>query len=374
MKNVLVVDDESDVVQVVVEAIEQGIPGAKCVSMTDFDAAVDRIPELCPDAIVLDLMEGNRSNNLPGQRTWQSVWESRFCPIVIYTGWEGDLTPPIPPNHPFVKLVTKGSGSEAKVVARLKGFAPALAAIMSLRREVELVIQRVLRDTAGAGVISGDDESQLLHAGRRRLAASMDDPTATTQNALRSWEQYLLPPIGESPLTGDVLRKRGADRTSATEYRLVLTPSCDMVKGLKPSSVLVAKCESVASLVKSMSLSLKSSEREKSEGRLVKEALTQGVWNGWVPLPEFPGHIPHLVANLKDLEVIPFDFVCPEDPASAAFDRVASIDSPFREQVSWAFLTTVARPGMPDRDLQPWAAACVQAAEAATPSPGSESA
>jgi DNA-binding NarL/FixJ family response regulator len=364
MKNVLVIDDEAGVAEIVVEAIEHGIPGLKCEAVTDFAAASDRIAELRPDAIVLDLMEGNRSSNLPGERTWRSVWKDTFCPVVIYTGWEGDLTPPVPPNHPYVKVVIKGAGSEAQVVTHLKGFAPAVSAIKTLREEVELAIRQVLRDTAGAGVISGEDESQLLHAGRRRLAALMDAPTAATQNALKSWEQYLLPPIGESPLTGDVLCRRGADRSSCIEYRLVLTPSCDLVKGRKPSSVLVAKCGPVALLVKAMSLSLSPTKRQDSESRLVKEALTQGVWNGWVPLPEFPGHIPLLAANLKDLEVIPFAQVCSEDPADAVFDRVASIDSPFREQVAWAFLTTVARPGMPDRDLPTWATGCMRSATA----------
>lgn len=35
--------------------------------------------------------------------------------------------------------------------------------------------------------------------------------------------------------------------------------------------------------------------------------------------------------------------------------RVASIDSPFREQIVWAYMITSCRPGMPNRDMNLWA-------------------
>lgn len=38
-----------------------------------------------------------------------------------------------------------------------------------------------------------------------------------------------------------------------------------------------------------------------------------------------------------------------------AFERIASVDSPFRELVTWSYLQVAGRPGLPDRDLDEWA-------------------
>ena len=39
---------------------------------------------------------------------------------------------------------------------------------------------------------------------------------------------------------------------------------------------------------------------------------------------------------------------------SGEYIRVVSIDSPFREQIAWAYLNTAGRPGVPDRDFAIW--------------------
>lgn len=355
MKTILIIEDEQSVADVVSEAIKAGVEGASCEIEVNFDSALEHIASLRPDAIVLDLMEGGQQTNVPGQDTWASVWNESFFPVVIYTGWEGDLNPAVPKDHPFVKVVKKRAGSENQVVDELNNFGPALDAVRTLRTEIDAVIHQVLRDTAGAGLVSVADPNHLLHAGRRRIAASMDNPTMTGQRALTSWEHYLVPAVGNSPLTADLLRKHGAPADDPTAYRLILTPSCDLVIGRCTQTILVAKCQGGTNLISKMSLSLKPNRREESAEKCRKAALSTGVFEGYVPLPAFADKIPNLLANLKDLELIPFEAIGCTDPSQPAFERVASIDSPFREQVAWAFLTTSARPGMPERDLKLWA-------------------
>jgi CTP synthase len=307
-------------------------------------------------------MKGNHSTDLPGQKTWKDVWDATFCPIVIYTGWEGDIQPTVPANHPFVKLIAKGGGTLAAVVAALNGFAPAVDSVSKLRAEVDAVIHRVLRDTAGDGHLPMSDASHLLHAGRRRIAATMDDSTITSNRPMASWEQYLIPAMGESPLTADVLRKRDAQWDDPTAYRLVLTPSCDLVKGRCEQTLIAACCEGTARLAQKLSLSPNPNKLDDNAKTVIAKALTAGAFQGFLPLPGFPSRLPVMVANLKGLEVIQWESVGPVDSSTHEFVRVASIDSPFREQVAWAYLTTAARPGMPDRDLKPWAEEVVKAA------------
>jgi len=369
MKTVLIFDDDQPLAETIKEAIEQGVQGSACIIEIDFGKSAERIKDVRPDAIVLDLMKGQQSSELPGEKAWKDVWDATFCPIVIYTGWEGDIQPTVPTNHPFVKLIAKGGGTLAAVVDALNGFAPAVESVNKLREEVDKVIHKVLRDTAGDGHIPLDNAHHLLHAGRRRIAAMMDDPTLIGNRAMAGWEQYLIPAMGESPLTADVIRKRCGQRDDPTAYRLVLTPSCDLVKGRCEPTLIAACCEGTARLANKLSLSLTANKQDKDAEAVISKALTAGVFAGFLPLPGFPSHFPVMVANLKGLEVIKWESVGPIDSTTHDFLRVASIDSPFREQVAWAYLTTAVRPGMPDRDLKPWAEEIVKAASplASTP-------
>lgn len=370
MRTVLIIDDRQDVIDLLVEEIPRAIQGVTCVPERDFARAVQQVESIRPDAVILDLLEGAGVVDPPGQRTWQLIWTSgRFCPVIIYTAFDGELTPPVPSDHPFVKLVHKGQGSEARVIEHLQAFTPLVGALGSLHREIDLVVQRVLRDTVGAAVIGGNDATRLIHAARRRVAALMDEKTAAEGRELFSWEQYLVPALGDSPLTGDLLRTQGADWRSVESYRLILTPSCDLVRGRHEPTVLVAKCTGPVTLKTRLSLP---ANVDKATDRLKSGILTQGHMNGLFPLPEFPDRIPLLVASMQDLEVIRYEQIGSTETDGTSYDRVASIDSPFREQVAWAFLSTVARPGMPDRDLASWARQIAQVANTPTPPPSNQ--
>lgn len=366
MKTVLIIDDEKDLADEIKAAIEQGVDGASCTVELDFGQSAQTIKDMRPDAIVLDLMKGQHSTDLPGQSTWKDVWDSTFCPIVIYTGWEGDIQPPVPDSHPFVKRIAKGGGTLAQVVSTLNGFAPAVASVNKLRAEVDAVIHKVLRDTAGEAKLPMEDARYLLHAGRRRIAAVMDDCTVTENRKMECWEHYLVPAIGTDCLTGDILHKRGTDK-SPENFRLMLSPSCDLARGGKNIvGALVAKCFSPAAMLEKFKKAVSPENDKDLKRQLTSLVLSQGAWNGWFPLPAFAATVPEMAANLKDVEVVPMESLHIRD--KIVFDRIASIDSPFREQVAWAYLTTAARPGMPDRDLKSWAEEIAKAsASIATP-------
>jgi CTP synthase len=66
-----------------------------------------------------------------------------------------------------------------------------------------------------------------------------------------------------------------------------------------------------------------------------------------------------MAANLKDLALIPISDIGPEHE----FTTIASVDSPFREQVAWAYLQITGRPGLPERDTSTWAEDIIKAVE-----------
>jgi len=181
----------------------------------------------------------------------------------------------------------------------------------------------------------------------------MDLNTYVENEKLLSWEQYVYPPLGESLLMGDVLRIGGSDPKDPMSYRLLLTPSCDtqMNKAgkCKVESVLVAKCTHFNDYFKSCKV---------KTGRMTEDLpsrLRESQQGGFVPLPAYGEKIPNMAANLKDLELIPINDINMFDRTGEKFERVASIDSPFRENIAWAYMQIAGRPGMPERDMAKWA-------------------
>ena len=90
-------------------------------------------------------------------------------------------------------------------------------------------------------------------------------------------------------------------------------------------------------------------KRAKITKDLRDDMLAPGYMSPVIPFPRLNGHIPLMAANLRQLELIPFDKLKDD------YERKASIDSPFREMVAWAYLQTAGRPGLPDRDTAKWA-------------------
>ena len=137
-----------------------------------------------------------------------------------------------------------------------------------------------------------------------------------------------------------------------TLFRVVLTPSCDLVRtdSRKPkvSQVLVAKCCSMKEGLDHTSL--RSIKGSKLKDRLSSMMLTSGYLEALIPFPCLRGKIPTMAANLRELELIDIQNIGSDKP----FLRIASVDSPFRELISWAYLQTACRPGLPDRNFAEW--------------------
>ena len=189
----------------------------------------------------------------------------------------------------------------------------------------------------------------IRRSGRRRLAALMDDQTLDG-TSLASWEQYLCPPISRSTQLGDILKLHDSEDDDPSAFRLVLSPSCDLVETAKRKpkvkNVLVSKCCSSEKGLKRIGLEGTNSGFRDRIGRI----LSQGYYQVFVPIPKLMGKIPTMAADMRDLELIPVESV----GEGKQYVRIASIDSPFKELVSWAYMQTAGRPGLPDRDIVSW--------------------
>jgi CheY-like chemotaxis protein len=357
---ILLVDDDPDSVKPLMDEIRRELKSATC-KLVGFPAAIDEMESYDPHVVILDIMQGRIAAGDPvGLKTREYVWQTAFCPLVIYTAMVEQVQQDADSRHPFVKVVQKGSGSEQEVIACIQGFEVHIAALNEVANEIRRVMYRALQDVAPR-IFDTEKESTkisdaLTRAARRRVAAAMDEALTKGTPNLKSWEHYLCPPPSSHLLTGDIIRKIHGEDSDPSSYAVVLTPSCDLARQAKVTAVLVARCTYVQRLLKDLNLEeCKNPTKVKDR---VEPVLAQGQSHSCLPLPALPGVFPPMVADFRSLALVQLDGMT---DGKDKYEPVASVDSPFRELVAWAYVSNAARPGLPERDVESWAGEIVGA-------------
>ena len=356
MLKLLFIEDDLDAIKSVQNLIEREKKDMQC-EVVGFGDAEDKIASLRPDIVILDLLVSSASTEPKpaGLNTRDFIWDKHFCPIVVYSA-RPDIHDDKYERHPFVKSIQKGAGSHKKVLEALHELRPQIDALKKAEEPVRHSFSCAMRDVAPYAFKAFSDDGQRIEvikrSGRRRLAALMDE-LSMDGTALASWEQYLCPPVCKDIQLGDVLKEKEGTIDAPSSFRVVLTPSCDLVisgdhQSAKVSNVLVARC---CSMKNGLDLtSLRNIGPAKLKDRLRSAILTQGYFETIIPFPRLENTIPTMAANLRDLEFIPIQDI----GSDKQFLRIASVDSPFRELIAWAYLQTACRPGLPDRDFDSW--------------------
>jgi len=375
---ILIIEDDPGVSETLKDNLLEQHPELEVVVQGDFAEAVSSTQNERPDAVILDLLQGSpASGGLAGNPSWQEIWQHRFVPLLVYTASAEETDPPLPNQHPFVKRIQKGLAQSAQtVVAELTAFLPYLRCVAEQRDKLELTMHRVLKETATAIWKSNlpipDRERVLGRALYRRVVAAADATMTSGNEKLQPMEQYVYPPVESDLLMGDILRVSNAAWDDPTTYRVVLTPSCDLVRRDErhaTARVLIAQCVSTGTLSTKWSLSPIDDKAKKH----LLSYLTQAQKDGLVPLPGLPGVVPTMALDLKTLHLIDYSTIegfTPSGESGAVpeplFHRIVSVDSPFREFLGWAFLQIACRPGVPEREWQKWAEEIVATRQAGT--------
>lgn len=354
MLNVLFVDDQKDSVEPAMTLLKEKAGDLQCDQRT-FKNCEETLQNTPPDLVVLDLFEGALgAEDAEGLKRFDWIWAKRFCPLIIYSAKPEAYTN-ARPQHPFVKVVKKGKDSQNQVLEAIGVLKPHAQAIREAEFHIRQQFSVAMREVAPYAweqyKESKERDEVILRSGRRRLAAHMDDQVLLGQK-LASWEHYLSPPVSNDIKLGDILLDSTDVEKKVSSHRIVLSPSCDMVcsdgRKAKIQEVLTAVCCSVQ---EGLGLIGKAEYTpEKIRERIQREVLTQGYCESVIPLPELRGRVPSMMVNLRKLELLPFDDI----GSGKKYGRIASFDSPFREMVSWAFMHTAGRPGLPNRDLSAW--------------------
>ena len=361
---ILFIEDRPETIEPAEELIKKKFVQAD-TDICNFEDAGSRLRSFRPHLVILDLIkdEDAAGSEVEGLNTYQAIWDSHFCPVIVYSARKEEYENSREP-HPLVISELKGAGSEIPVVKAIEKLTPYIEALKKSENLVRECLSSAMRDTAlraSSTPMPADRLADIVtRSGRRRVAAMMDEPVPG-ESQLASWEIYLYPPVSNQKLLGDVLRKSDGDPGDPGSFRVVLTPSCDMVDAgsQKPrvDKVLVANCSPMNQVLQSMGMQNSAAVTLKKE--LPRKMLNQGYFQDFIPLPYLEGAIPAMAANLKDLALIPISDIGPEHE----FTTIASVDSPFREQVAWAYLQITGRPGLPERDTSTWAEDIIKAVE-----------
>lgn len=361
--NIVIVEDSQEMIESLTAVLSREL-GEVSVIGVGFGQAADRIAELMPDVVVLDIF-GDELDEQPENAVvpaWDYVWNVHFCPVVFHSAH--DVAAYRNLEHPFARFETKGPKSQRLVAEHIRSFGPEIDGLRIVRRELSRHVGEIMRHL-GRLIRPNDRPTQggtqlFLRMARRRMAAALDE-TAEHEDQIQAWEQYVYPPIGDDLLTGDVLRAREANVADPGAYRIVLSPSCDLVRGRSKTleNVLVAECVAVSDfVVKAIPQADRLTPRELR--KRLRSEISKDQVAGLTILPAFSDVLPLMAANLKSLRLVPYAEIAGKNEESKPFVRVASMDSPFRERLAWAHLQVAGRPGVPDLDRESFAEAIVQ--------------
>ena len=353
MTRILFIEDQLESIQPVLDLCWNQLEDFEH-QISDFEDAQRNVQQFRPDIVVLDILRGSPAeNDAVGLSSYDFIWNHQFCPIVVYSARTDLFSDDEWPPHPFVTEVRKGVGSPEEILKAILEFLPHVSALQKIENSVRECLSIAMREVAPHAFRTFTDaakrEELIMRSGRRRVAAMMDVPPIN-ESALASWECYLYPPVLPDTQLGDVLKLVSGDSNDPSSFRVVLTPSCDMVQsnGQQPKvqQILAAKCCSMEEALPLVGL-----RGNKNAATIKDRILSSGYAQTIVPFPRLEEVIPLMAANLRDLELTPIAAI----GEGQRFIRIASIDSPFRELIAWAYMQIACRPGLPDRNLDSWA-------------------
>lgn len=358
---VLVVDDQQ------AEEIKEMIEGTRVLGVQGpievetcekFDDAYPALESELIDLIVLDLKDDERdtasTEQLAGERVFDEIRKKLFVPVIFYTGLAHKVKHL---ENPFVRVLTRGGADQIR---------DAIKEIFSTRipqllRHLEEEKRSYMWDTLlnHNHLLQGANQEEAAFLLARRLANVLEsssvrrfltasNPTGGIEAAgIHPVEMYIYPPVVPDLLTGDIVKH---DKQGYTGYWIVLTPSCDLVRGRpKAEQVLLAQCIKLEDVdeVKAFVEDQKNNNARNNIKSLIKNRGKgrQELRFYFLPRTSF---VPGFLVDFQNLIQLPFE----KDGEELIQVRVCSLDSPFAEALSAQFIRYYSRLGTPDLDIE----------------------
>jgi DNA-binding NarL/FixJ family response regulator len=339
--NVLLIEDDKEIYDSIAAGLKR-LRTIQILPQSKFDD-VRKIFEIYKvDLVILDLNNGNAAtaDTDAGDKIIREIYRYSFLPVIIFSAFSDIYDNPYKDNY-FVKTIKKGPDGINELKKAIKEYHPFIEKRINISHSLNTDVSEIYRNTYQTLIRnimpkkSSERTEIFTRLIKRRLAASMD--TIVGNGAINAWEIYLYPCIGDNFLTGDILKKKKSSKDDPSSYRIILSPSCDLQLGEDRKhieKVRVACFKKVDSVYKRSQL---------GESKLRDISPKQYLF-----FHKLEGIFPHMICDFKDQEIIQFNDL------NRKYERIASVDSPFRESIVWADLTINSRLGLPDRDSAKW--------------------
>ena len=378
---ILIVDDEDQNAELVAESIRSA---ARNESGKDpivdiepgFDAAMARLAAHRFDLVILDVRDQPRATldqeslpSYPGINVFDNIREHRFIPIIFYSAVPAEVQSHN--NPPFVQVVSKIAEDSVRdlreaVTLAFKSDFPRIYRVLedhsaAVTRDFMIEFVEKNWDTLS------DNRADMMHLLLRHLMASLgrgaagmtaklgygaEDPS---EGAVHASRYYTALPSSEYS-TGDILRGPQSLLTKDNEdgadcWYVIVTPSCDLVENrTKAEYVVLVQCRPLKSFkeyVKLLAAGPEDSQLKTRTDRL--KSLLRSNPHGRQPdryhyLPA-AWTVPDLIVDNQMAVSVPYD------DFAERYEKVASLDSPFAEELVHRFARYIGRLGTPDLDL-----------------------
>ncbi|MBQ3252648.1 MAG: response regulator transcription factor [Oscillospiraceae bacterium] len=361
MKVLMIEDNEATIHGLINEIEDRGWEK----EVSSFAGAETLLYTFDPDVVVMDWMYDEEDADL-GKPILERIVAKEFRPVIVFSAHDlKDTLADVQKRYPYVDFTRKGD-DDSELIVKIEEWKDAATAISGLRHSMNQALVESSRTLDSFTKMDEFPDASIVTfmLSRRAIQYFEQCEIGTTPPA---WIQYVYPPMNNSLLVADVIRIHSDDTAEQVpglpeEYCVILTPSCDMVNhGDEDFRVLVAHCCAKGKVTEqrlSSGQNVTSAKGKEKVDRVVKE-LQYGYNKAFVALPQLPNVLPYMTADLKNLEFVLYSKIAPSfdsfSKEAHSHYRVASVASPFREQLVWAHMINSCRPGMPNRDTESWA-------------------
>lgn len=239
---------------------------------------------------------------------------------------------------PLIKFIDKGD--EEPVKEYIKKIAPYVDCISSVRKRTNEAMRHAFDFFDLAIEDSIMDGGIISNLCSNRIKAYFDKENENKD--MPAWSQYIYPVLNDDFSNGDIIKLKGAnDSTVQPEnYFVILSQSCD-ISHKKISEILVAQGESIEKLV------TKGRPSQRQKDKCIK-IFNTGYEGQYFPLPGLSTQMPDLVIDLKKISLIKIDQI------NEQYEKIASLNNPYKERLMWAYMHNACRPGVPDLAVEKW--------------------
>lgn len=378
---ILIVDDEEQVGPLIAESIRQAArseEGEEPVVLVEpkFSDAMTRIAAERFDLLILDVRDQAKAalgwqgaESDPGIGVFGQIRALRFIPIIFYTAVPDEVESH--GNPPFVQVVSKIAEDsvhelrEAVTLAFRSDF-PRIYRLLeghsaAVTRDFMIEFVEYNWDTLA------DNRADMMHLLLRHLSVSLGHGAAEmtarlgygtgdgSEDTVHASRYYVALP-SQDYTTGDVLRgprflPTKDDGSESVCWYVIVTPSCDLVEGRRKADfVVLVECRPMESFDEYSRLLKAGSEESSPRGsshrlKSLLESRPHGRQHDRYHYLPAAWTVPHLIVDNQLVVSVPYNELVEH------YEKVASLDSPFAEELVNRFTRYIGRLGTPDLDL-----------------------